>query len=120
LTDWHAVKANIEETNPSPVPGISINNVKSRKENIQDSPHGTELNFGGNGSASHKQPFPTTNNGAKRQRVVTPAACKVIDTEDEPRTSPSLRKISRGSAKQEVNGGERTVLGGIENALSTG
>jgi len=57
------------------------------------------------------------NNGAKRQRIVTPAAAKVIDDEDEPRASPSTRKTSVGSMKQEGTGkeNERRVLGGIEN-----
>lgn len=57
----------------------------------------------------------TGNNGTKRQRVITPAAAKVIDDEDEPRTSPSIRKTSLGSMKQDGKGNERKVLGGIEN-----
>jgi hypothetical protein len=52
--------------------------------------------------------------GTKRQRVVTPAASKVIDDEDEPRKSPSVR-IAPQSALQEIKEGERKVLGGIEN-----
>ena len=57
----------------------------------------------------------TTNiSGTKRQRVVTPAASKVIDEEDEPRKSPSIRIASR-SVLQEIKEGERKVLGGIEN-----
>jgi hypothetical protein len=52
--------------------------------------------------------------GTKRQRVVTPAASKVIDDEDEPRKSPSVR-ISSRSALQEIKEGERKVLGEIEN-----
>jgi len=52
------------------------------------------------------QPLPVVSNG-KRQRIVSPAAAKVIDEEDEPRTSPSMRKASLQ--------GERTILSGIEN-----
>ncbi|KAI9053364.1 hypothetical protein LZ554_002323 [Drepanopeziza brunnea f. sp. 'monogermtubi'] len=69
------------------------------------------------------QPFATTNSGTKRQRVVTPAASKVIDDEDEPaRSSPSraaslsMRKASQASIRatdNKENG--RVILGGIEN-----
>jgi len=59
------------------------------------------------------QPMPNaTNGGMKRQRVAS-AASKAIDDEDEPRSSPTLRKTSLG--KQEVVETERKVLGAIEN-----
>ncbi|KAH7417327.1 hypothetical protein BKA64DRAFT_297498 [Cadophora sp. MPI-SDFR-AT-0126] len=62
------------------------------------------------------QPFTTTNNsGTKRQRVVTPAAAKVIDDEDEPRSSPSIRKASQASTRTDGKENDRVVLGGIEN-----
>ena len=54
---------------------------------------------------------PTTG-GMKRQRVAS-AASKAIDNEDEPRSSPTLRKTSMG--KQEGVETERKVLGAIEN-----
>ncbi|CZT08402.1 uncharacterized protein RCO7_08225 [Rhynchosporium graminicola] len=155
--------------------GSNNNNIKSRKENIQDSPLVTvNINPAGNENATRKvsipytnainllsgaesntasreepirktsqsstsparqavnsgiaavnnenpprrvsQPFTTTNNsGTKRQRVVTPAAAKVIDEEDEPRSSPSLRKASQASARTDGRENERVVLGGIEN-----
>jgi hypothetical protein len=56
-----------------------------------------------------------TSSGTKRQRVVTPAATKAIDIEDEPRTSPSIRKMSLGNAKHEGEEGDRKILGAIEN-----
>jgi hypothetical protein len=61
--------------------------------------------------------FSTTssNSGTKRQRVVTPAASKAIDFEDEPRTSPSFRKTSLANPRQDGDAGDRKVLGTIEN-----
>lgn len=60
------------------------------------------------------QAYSTTSSGAKRQRVVTPVSTKVIDVEDEPRSSPTSRKISRSTIPE--NGeGEKKVLGEIEN-----
>ena len=114
-------KADVNERDPKPVPLLSTtitSNVKSRKENVQSSPHGADLNSTGYEGVARKvsQQFSTTAvNGIKRPRVVTPAASKVIDDEDEPRTSPSLRMASRGSAKQEGKEVERRVLSGIEN-----
>src|ERR1700710_2306656 len=92
-----------------------INHIQSRKENFHASPH-NELNQDQNEGVirNGSQSFATSISGSKRQRVVTPAASKVIDAEDEPRSSPSSRKISRGNGKQE-NGSERRVLSGIEN-----
>ena len=46
---------------------------------------------------------------------MTPAAAKVIDDEDEPRPSPSIRKASQASARTDGKENDRVVLGGIEN-----
>ncbi|KAE8452158.1 hypothetical protein EG329_001625 [Mollisiaceae sp. DMI_Dod_QoI] len=94
-----------------------ISSIKSRKENMQDSPPGSEPNAADNESGLRlaSQTFVTTNSaGTKRSRVVTPAAAKVIDDEDEPRTSPSLRNVSR-STKQDGRESERKILGEIDN-----
>lgn len=53
------------------------------------------------------QTFTSSNSGNKRQRVISPAAPKAIDTEDEPKGS-----ISHG---RQGNGAERRVLSGIQN-----
>lgn len=94
-------------------------NVKGRKENIQASalettpkPNNTE---GNGGSLRKVSQTATESNHNKRQRVVTPAASKVIDDTDEPRSSPSLRKVSGMLVKQDSKEGERKVLQGIEN-----
>ncbi|KAH7364171.1 hypothetical protein BKA65DRAFT_572413 [Rhexocercosporidium sp. MPI-PUGE-AT-0058] len=77
---------------------------------------GSALANNENPSRRASQPFATTNNsGTKRQRVVTPAAAKVIDDEDEPRSSPSIRKPSQASTRTDGKENERVVLGGIEN-----
>ncbi|KUJ22447.1 uncharacterized protein LY89DRAFT_762652 [Mollisia scopiformis] len=96
---------------------IAISGIKGRKENMQDSPLGPEPNATANenGVRVVSQTFVTTNSaGTKRSRVVTPASAKVIDDEDEPRTSPSLRKASRGSVKQDDKENERRVYSGVE------
>ncbi|EPE27714.1 hypothetical protein GLAREA_04505 [Glarea lozoyensis ATCC 20868] len=96
--------------------------VQSRKENMPDSPHSMELRLPSNEGLANKIPpsFQPPNHGAnKRQRIVTPAASKVIDDEDEPRSSPSVRKVSGMSVKQESNNErgdhdlERRILGEI-------
>lgn len=111
-----------------------IEGLKSRKGNTPEAPLETESTPVANDITVRiiSNPIPTTNNsGTKRQRVVTPAAAKVIDDEDEPRTSPSIRKtslgstkqdgkendrkLSVGSTKQDGKENERKVLGGIEN-----
>lgn len=93
--------------------------VKSRKENVQDTLAGPELDPISNEKAIRKVTCPltlTTNlSGTKRSRVVTSAAFKVIDDEDEPRSSPSTRKLSRAVAFPETVEIERKVLGGMEN-----
>lgn len=93
---------------------ITNNSVRSRKENMHDTPLGQEPSAAANGIGTRvvSQTFVTTNSaGTKRSRVVTPAAAKVIDDEDEPRTSPSLRKASRTSIKQDGKENERRVSG---------
>lgn len=64
--------------------------------------------------------FTSTNAvGTKRQRNVTPASSKAIDDEDEPRSSPSLRKVSRQSNASGNGRGkdiERRVLSTVDNA----
>ncbi len=95
----------------------AIDSLKSKKENIQEPTLETESSPLVNGNIVRivSQPIATTTSGTKRQRVVTPAAAKVIDDEDEPRTSPFIRKTSLGSTKQDGKENERKVLGGIEN-----
>ncbi|KAH8676660.1 hypothetical protein BGZ60DRAFT_371700 [Tricladium varicosporioides] len=95
----------------------AIGNVKSRKENMQGSPRGPDSGTVSEGTARRVAQALTssTNNSNKRQRIITPASSKVIDVEDEPRTSPSLRKMSSKSMKQEHRDCERRVLSGIEN-----
>jgi uncharacterized protein (DUF2235 family) len=90
--------------------------VKSRKDYIQDSLELSESCQNENAAVNTIRSISSITNvsGTKRQRVVTPAASKVIDDEDEPRKSPSVRITSR-SALQEIREGERKVLGGIEN-----
>jgi hypothetical protein len=85
--------------------------LKSRKENLQDYP-GTSERLGAidRTRKSVQLVMSSSTSGAKRQRVVTPAAFKVIDEEDEPRSSPT-RKTSQGTAVQD---GERRALSGIE------
>lgn len=87
-------------------------------EIVSESPRGIEADLPGSGGSVRKasQSYLASNSGGKkRQRVVSSAASKVIDDEDEPRSSPSLRKVSGLSLKQGTKDGERQVLGGIEN-----
>jgi hypothetical protein len=128
---------NETETVTTPVltlkPNI-IEGLKSRKEDTSQGLLETESTPVANENTVRiiSNPIPINNSsGTKRQRVVTPAAAKVIDDEDEPRTSPSIRKtslgstkqdgkennrkVSIGSTKQDSKENERKVLGGIEN-----
>ncbi len=92
-------------------------NIKSRKENLHHSPLVVRPASAGNDETIRKmsQAFTTTNSGGtKRQRIVTPASSKAIDDEDEPRSSPSTRKVSRTSAKGEGQG-VRRVLSNLTN-----
>jgi hypothetical protein len=97
---------------PRPEPVLS--NVKSRKENL-DSFRGPEPASTGNGGIRKvAHPFVESESGKnKRQRTLV--GSKAIDEEDDPRSSPSLRKISRGYAKKDLTEAERKTLGGIEN-----
>jgi hypothetical protein len=92
--------------------------MKGRKENVQASPLEPTVNPADIEGISRKvsMQIVSENNGSlKRQRIITPAASKAIDDADEPRSSPSLRKVSVRSTKQYSKEGERKVLGGIEN-----
>jgi hypothetical protein len=111
LTDIVLVK--YEESHPNSMPMLtsSLASIKGRKENVQE--HSGKIEVSGVTDRIRRAVQPsmsTSSGGAKRQRVVTPAAFKVIDEEDEPRSSP-IRKISQATLAQD---GERKVLGGIE------
>lgn len=92
--------------------------IKGRKEHADHSPNSP-------GSASppideHMRKVSQAFDGAanannKRQRVVTPAASKAIDEEDEPRSSPTARKVSRTNAKEAHT--QKRVLGNITNNI---
>ncbi len=85
--------------------------IKSRKENIQNYAVTSERLGAIDRTRKSGQPvMSTSSSGAKRQRVVTPAAFKVIDEEDEPRSSPAM-KVSQGASAPD---GERRALSGIE------
>lgn len=102
-----------EGSHPNSMPMLtsSLANIKGRKENIQEYPGKCdELGATDRIRMAVQPSMSTSTGGAKRQRVVTPAAFKVIDEEDEPRSSPT-RKVSQATSAQE---GERKVLGGIE------
>jgi hypothetical protein len=93
---------------------ITNTSVRSRKENMHETPLGPEPSAAANenGTRVVPQSFVTTNSaGTKRSRVVTPAAAKVIDDEDEPRTSQSVRQVSRTSVKQDGKENERKASG---------
>ena len=104
-------KVSIPKTSAAIPPGASETDAASseeiRKPSQTPAPTGNQVGTSRPASATHEnptrrisQPFATTNNsGIKRQRVVTPAAAKVIDDEDEPRPSPSIRKASQASAR---------------------
>lgn len=97
--------------------------VKSRKENINRSPvttRASSVSVVDENETNRKvsQTFTAINSANnKRQRVVTPAATKAIDDEDEPRSSPSTRKVSRTSAKegQGQAQGARRALSNVTN-----
>lgn len=109
----------------------SLMYAKGHKENDNRSP-ATQSEFkaeftGSNnprlpsgGSTRRSSLFTSTNvMGTKRQRNVTPASSKAIDDEDEPRSSPSLRKVSRqsnASGSGKVMDSERRVVSGLEKA----
>jgi len=112
-----AVKFEADEGTPVPIRCSSIvGSIKSRKENIQESLGLSEGASGlADGTRKVAQPFNITiGSSNKRQRIITPAAFKVIDEEDEPRSSPTLRKVSQGVTLQEAKDGERRALSGIQ------
>lgn len=93
-------------------PPLSSNvvGVKSRKENLHDCLNGNEIcPSPSDGTRKFAQPIAN-----KRQRVATPPAFKVIDEEDEPRSSPTPRKVSQIAATIDLKKTERRVLSGIE------
>ena len=90
---------------------MDATNIKSRKENVPKTLFEENPQAQDKGLRKVAQPFSASNiTGTKRQRVITPAASKVIDHEDQPRVSPIARKLSRQDARD-----GRSVLGGIEN-----
>lgn len=96
---------------------LLVDEIESKKENCHECSPPSEVNSATDETAIRKpsQSYSTTSSGAKRQRVVTPASAKVIDVEDEPRSSPTSRKISRGAIPESNGEGEKKVLGEIEN-----
>ncbi|TVY37946.1 hypothetical protein LSUB1_G003161 [Lachnellula subtilissima] len=102
---------------PARIDASVINSVKSRQNNVQPPPLESTVNPSEVVLTRKASLQIATENhsGIKRQRVITPAASKVIDDEDEPRSSPSIRKVSVRVAKQDSKEGERKILGGIEN-----
>jgi hypothetical protein len=89
---------------------------ESKHHNVQEPLVQSELVLNDNAVRIVSNPFSsTTNSGTKRQRIITPAAAKAIDDADEPRTSPSFRKTSLGTTKQESDENDRKILGPIEN-----
>ncbi|ESZ99513.1 hypothetical protein SBOR_0078 [Sclerotinia borealis F-4128] len=104
----------------------SMSYAKSNKENNNRSPAAQSEIIGyGNqplasGDTTRRSSLFTSTNvmGTKRQRNVTPASSKAIDDEDEPRSSPSLRRVSRQSNASGNGRGkdsDRRVLSGVEN-----
>lgn len=94
--------------------------IKGRKENITHSP--ASARYGSDGANEHfnviSEAFSTAANvNNKRQRVVTPAASKAIDDEDEPRSSPTARKVSRTNAKEAQTQTQKRALRNITNNI---
>lgn len=74
-------------------------------------------NQAGNGAQTEVNTQPRSDGrvpSSKRQRVVTPSS-KFADDEDEPRSSPIARKVSRASV-MDGKDHERRILGVIELA----
>jgi hypothetical protein len=106
-----------EPTEADTFGALLIDAMESKKENCHDrSPH-SEVNSATDETVIRKpsQSYSTTSSGAKRQKVVTSASVKVINIEDEPRSSPTSRKISRGTMPEGNGEAEKKVLGEIEN-----
>jgi hypothetical protein len=106
-----------ESTEADTLGALLIDEMESRKENCHDRSPRSEVNSATDETAIRKvsQSYSTTSSGAKRQRVVTPVPAKVIDVEDERRSSPTSRKISRGTVPESPGEGEKKVLSEIEN-----
>ncbi|KAF5875386.1 uncharacterized protein Bfra_003840 [Botrytis fragariae] len=100
--------ANKENENRSPALPLEITGTNSQRTTSDGSTKRTS------------NLFTSTNAiGTKRQRNVTPASSKAIDDEDEPRSSPSLRKVSRQSNASGNGRGkdvERRVFSTVDNA----
>lgn len=95
---------------------LLLDEIENKKENCQDrSPNSVVSATDETSIRKTSQSYSTTSSGAKRQRVVTPASAKVINVEDELRSSPTSRKISRGTIPDSNAEGEKKVLGEIEN-----
>lgn len=97
---------------------LLIEEMESKKENFYDHSPRSEATPAVDETEIQQttQSYSVTGSGAKRQRVVTPgSANKVIDVESEPRSTPSSRKISRGTMQEGNGEGEKKVLGEIEN-----
>lgn len=101
----------------------AFSEIRSRKENNPGGRSEADTSFSENSarfaSQSARAPPPFSSNGnigTKRPRVMTPAANKVIDDEDEPGRSPTtMRKASRASAKPDGRENDKRVLSHIEN-----
>ncbi|KAI9733152.1 MAG: hypothetical protein M1818_007270 [Claussenomyces sp. TS43310] len=118
-----AVKSNDGHATSTPTSSRGPRGIRSRKESIQASPSVQEpASIPVEGVRKIAQPFPSaTNSGggsggsssSKRQRVVTPAAFRAIDQEDQPRSSPTSRKISQAVIEEDAMEKERRILSGI-------
>lgn len=89
--------------------------IKGRKENAQQPAVPSVRTASGEGTTrkvSQTFSVATLSSNNKRQRV-TPAASKAIDDEDEPRTSPVTRKVSRTNANE--GEGQKRVLSNMTN-----
>lgn len=98
-----------------PLGALITSETESKKENCQDHSPRSEVNSATNETVVRKTTPSYSASGAKRQRIVTPITTKVIDVEDEPKSSPLPRKISCGTVQDGNNKGEKKVLGEIEN-----
>ncbi len=107
------LKREESQLNSMPVLSSGRIGIRGRKENMLESPCEGEPSGNTEVTRTIAQSFASAeraiSSGSKRQRVVTPAAFKVIDEEDEPKSSPT-RKVSQA-------GSVRSVLNGIENNI---
>lgn len=94
--------------------------VRSRKENKQEPTPIEEVPEDTSGDIARKvaQPFLAASNssGSKRQRITTPVARGVTDQENEPISSPTIRKASHALlAADDNNSMERLALSAMHN-----